>query len=232
MTTAEKLKTKWNIYAPIELIGQDRANELLVALHDLGFYWCGTGTKGVPCDHFHYNYAYLTGNECQEWFLSHTDKKDRLEECSTLITIDEVLKEAERVKKEKEEKTLEQKLHEPCQIYLGDDQSIKDITQKAALRMGFKWFSSGSEFIYFNNKYLEFNPPIGAFYSSNRSSLGLMGHCEHIRDDHHQITIGDFLEAAYEYNIKITPPRETITIGDSTFYKDDFEAATKDLERV
>ena len=142
------------------------------------------------------------------------------------------MKEAERVKKEKEGKTLEQKLHEPCQIYLGDDQSIKDVAQKAALRMGFKWFSSGSEFIHFNNKYLEFNPPFGIFYSSTKNSLGLMGHCDHIRDDHHQITIGEFLKAAYEDNIKIVPPRETITIGDSTFYKDDLEAATKDLKKL
>lgn len=214
----QKIQSNWKLYAPLNMVGIKKREELIHALYELGFQW-----KGDPLPvSFDYSGDWLLGNFREAGVLVHTTHdKLNLAYHHTRITMKEVF----QALKESKMKTLEQKLNNPFQIKV-KCQEISEIVQHALFKMGCTWQGL---------KKFEILPNSLSWIRVNQDEFAMMTHTGNISDDLPELSIKEVLDGAYVNYIQIKNnekiSREVIQVGDIFFYKDDFENAIKNLKK-
>ena len=205
----QKIQSNWKLYAPLNMVGIKKREELIHALYELGFQW-----KGDPLPvSFDYSGDWLLGNFREAGVLVHTTHdKLNLAYHHTRITMKEVF----QALKESKMKTLEQKLNNPFQIKV-KCQEISEIVQHALFKMGCTWRGDKTPVVLPSSlPWLRVNEDVAGKITHTGSMNNLP-----------KVNIEEILDAAYIYNIKIKndeiTSREVIQVGDIFFYKDDFE---------
>lgn len=104
----------------------------------------------------------------------------------------------------------------PMKIWIGDNPELSKMVQEALFKKGYEWVCG--------NKMVRCT----GFKCLFVSNYGLITWS----DSRSDFKENDSPEATFSDIFHDIPERETITIGNQKFYKDDFENAVKDLEVV